>query len=376
MNKIKNIVTNVLSKLSHYSMFKFINTFREKRNNKLEMHFNEKLESANCPMIEIDNKDNLLVALISDGNNRYAYWGKFERFLKVNKVQFNYLSPYGSNFLEEVKNYDIVIWRVSSVEKDLSIAKPLIYMIDKIMNKTVLPNYDSLWSYEEKINQYYILKYLKLNPIETFISYDFCEVKDYLKQAKYPLISKLNTASASKGVRMIKNYKSGLRYFKEVFRNGAKTDIIGMKQYNYAYLQPMIKNEGYDLRIIIVGDSYFGYYRYPKNNDFRASGSGLVRKFDIPKELLLVSKEVKENLPYSYMLAIDFLKSTEDGKFKIIETSIFIKIETSEQLVVNEVPGRYVYKNGDFVFEKGNFWLQDLMLIEVFKNFSKEEKLV
>ena len=36
--------------------------------------------------------------------------------------------------------------------------------------------------------------------------------------------------------------------------------------------------KGFDLRVIIVGDSYFGYYRYPRKDDYRASGSGIVEK--------------------------------------------------------------------------------------------------
>jgi hypothetical protein len=74
------------------------------------------------------------------------------------------------------------------------------------------------------------------------------------------------------------------------------------------------------------------------------------------------------------MLAVDFLKNTESKKFEVIETSIFIKIETCEQLMVDGVPGRYIYRNGNFIFEKGRFWLQDFIMIEVLKQYYSRAK--
>mgnify|MGYP001310907948 CR=1 FL=1 len=47
---------------------------------------------------------------------------------------------------------------------------------------------------------------------------------------------------------------------------------------------------------------------------------------------------------------------------KLIESSIFFGIETAEQLKVNSVPGYYLYENDKFVFNKGEYWVQDLAL--------------
>ena len=76
-------------------------------------------------------------------------------------------------------------------------------------------------------------------------------------------------------------------------------------------------------------------------------------------------------MPKSYMLAIDYLQDRRDNKYYIIEISIFIAIETSEQLMVNNIPGRYLYKNDKFIFQEGRFWLQELMLEEFFKEIIK-----
>ena len=36
---------------------------------------------------------------------------------------------------------------------------------------------------------------------------------------------------------------------------------------------------------------------------------------------------------------------------------------------VDNVPGRYVFENGDFQFEAGKFWLQELALVELFNEW-------
>ena len=55
----------------------------------------------------------------------------------------------------------------------------------------------------------------------------------------------------------------------------------------YAYFQDFIPDNDSDIRVIIIGDKAFGIKRMTRNNDFRASGSGLISYEieDIPKEV-------------------------------------------------------------------------------------------
>lgn len=71
-------------------------------------------------------------------------------------------------------------------------------------------------------------------------------------------------------------------------------------------------------------------------------------------------------LPKSYLLAVDFLHDGSDNQYYIIETSIFISVESSEQLVIKgNVPGRYIEQDCVFHFDSGRFWIQELMLKEL-----------
>ncbi|MHA1966646.1 MAG: hypothetical protein ACW964_02475 [Candidatus Hodarchaeales archaeon] len=106
----------------------------------------------------------------------------------------------------------------------------------------------------------------------------------------------------------------------------------------------------------------------PKN-DFRASGGMNIAKKNVPEKALFLAKEVKDSFPKVKHLAIDLLWNEENSRFEIIEISIFVTILTYELLKLNNVSGRYLYENGSFRFEEGKFWLQELILKEIFSEW-------
>ena len=40
----------------------------------------------------------------------------------------------------------------------------------------------------------------------------------------------------------------------------------------YVYLQEFVPNDGYDMKVVVVGDKLSGFYRPVRTHDFRASG--------------------------------------------------------------------------------------------------------
>ena len=61
-------------------------------------------------------------------------------------------------------------------------------------------------------------------------------------------------------------------------------------------MQKFIESAKFDLRIIVVGNKLFGYFRYPKEGDFRASGAGNVKKKALPEEAMRIAVRTKEIL--------------------------------------------------------------------------------
>jgi len=376
--KLKKTVKLVYSNLEPYDFWSIGEKLKNKfyKYNISNLGENEILES--CPPYRsniIFKNKKPFIGLVKSESHQYSYWPKFERYLIENKIPYEFFEVKKSDFIEQAKKYDIIIWRTLSLYSEQWEAKEKVEFMEKFLFKKILPSAESIWFYEDKIRQAWLFKNNNLPFINTFVSHDKNEALDYIDRATYPLISKDKTSSSANGVRLLKNKRESRKHIMDIFSKGLSLPESYVKQKNYVIFQEKVPNEGFDLRVIIIGNYYLGYYRYPKKGDFRASGSGVYEKKSIPKEVLLLAKKIKESLPHTDMLAVDFLQDSRDMNYYIIETSIFIAVESSEQLYDNGISGRYVEKNGEFEFEKGRFWIQEMMVDQVIRDWIKEEEL-
>ncbi|KJS84153.1 MAG: 30S ribosomal protein S6 modification protein RimK [Peptococcaceae bacterium BICA1-8] len=347
---------------------------KEKISSRRVIPENQQLESS--PKLYVDWPDNFpkpFVGLVKNearlGNN--ANWPKFERFLKTNQIPYEEYEINKSDFIKKGKKYDIVVWRTETSYAKHWEAADKVEIIQNHLGKLILPNSESVWMDEDKVREQYLFEVNDLPAIKTFISHSKEEVMDYIENCTYPFISKDKTSACSNGVHLLKNKRQAKALCNKIFSTGQKTNESYVRQKDYVYFQEFVPNYGFDLRIIMVGDSYFGYYRYPTKGDYKASGSGIVEKKELPHDVMILAKKARECLPKSYLLAVDFLQDKRDDNYYIIETSIFIGIESCEQLVIDGVPGRYIEKEGVFTFEPGRFWLQELMMQELMKDWMK-----
>lgn len=76
----------------------------------------------------------------------------------------------------------------------------------------------------------------------------------------------------------------------------------------------------------------------------------------------------------SRLMSVDLLHSPRNNKYYIIETSLFNRIDTPEQLVVDGVPGYYdISDMNDIRFKPGRFWLQELSLKVIVEQWALRE---
>lgn len=301
------------------------------------------------------------------GNN--ASGPKFKRFLEANDIPYKEYDVNKSDFIEQAKKFDVIVWRIETTYSKQWEAADKLEILDKYLGKMVLPSSEALWVDEDKLRAQYVFEINDFPMIKTFSSHSKSEVMDYIEKCKYPIISKDKICASGHGVYMIKDKLQAREICEQVFSDGLKTNENYILQKDYVYFQEFVPNYGFDLRIVMIGNYFFGYYRYPKNDDFKASGSGIVEKKELPIDAMLLAKKVRQSLPRSNSLAVDFIKDTRDDKYYMVETSIFVGIETCEQLMVDGVAGRYVEKDGTFTFEPGRFWLQELMLEDLMKDW-------
>jgi glutathione synthase/RimK-type ligase-like ATP-grasp enzyme len=299
----------------------------------------------------------------------YMYWPKFERFLKNNQISYEFIDIYCSDFMEEAKDFDLVLWRTLNTPSSQWEAETKIRLLEEELGIICFPSSKDVWWYENKERQYYLLKQKGLPMVETFISHNRAEALAYVENCEYPFVSKISIGSGSLGVRKIRDKRAARHLCRQVFGRGKSTYWSYLKQKDYVYFQRMVENDGVDLRVINMGDNYFGYYRHANDGDFRASGTGKVEKHQLPVAALELARQTKLALNAREMIAVDFLYDEVSGRYLIIEISIFVQTMTSIPAMEDGVPGVYRYRKGAFEFEPGRFWVQELACVELMKEW-------
>lgn len=340
-----------------------------------EAQLEDYLEKADKILLNKELPADFLVGIVNI-NDTYADLGlvrerdynpKYERFLKNNNIDYDFYNPLLSNWIEEAKKFDLIVWHTNSDPSTQEIAEGKIYILEK-MGIRCFPSFNEVWSYENKIRANYLYELYELPSIPTFISHSKQEALEYLDKASFPIISKISTGSSSYGVDKIDSLEEGKKLVEQAFSyKGKQTYFKYLSQKDYVYFQEFIDDATYDLRVICIGDELLGYYRYPDKGDFRASGAGNYEKKAIPTEALDLAYKVRETFGAT-CLATDFVYSEKRNQFLIIESSIFIGVDTCEQLSIDGVPGKYIRKDsGDYEFIPGRFWIQELALKHFFQ---------
>ena len=125
-------------------------------------------------MKEYANKP--LVGIVKDGVHFDGYvsviasWFYYERFLKVNDIPYRFYDIYAHDWLEQAKQFDIIIWRTESTPEEMYIAESKIYILENVLHKECFPSYHEVWQYEDKNRATFLYEALDIPCIPTIIS--------------------------------------------------------------------------------------------------------------------------------------------------------------------------------------------------------------
>jgi glutathione synthase/RimK-type ligase-like ATP-grasp enzyme len=293
----------------------------------------------------------------------YPYWTKYERFLTANRIEVGAYDIHRSSWIEDAAAFDMILWRPLSFPFELEECRRKFYVLERHLGKLCYPSYDEALLYEDKILQYEMLKLRGLPVIDTFISHSADETLGHMQQRSYPAVWKASTGSGSLGVELLRRARPGQRWARKVFSfAGRRTCWPYLAQKNYVYVQRLVPNQGFDVRVIVIGDKVLGYYRDVPRGEFRASGMGTVRKDRLPPKAVIIARRAAEALR-APCLGVDMLIDTSGERAFIIEVSSFFQVITPEQLHVDGVPGMLV--GDDLEFVPIRVWPQELALQHV-----------
>ncbi len=302
-----------------------------------------------------------------------SYYLRYKRFLDFNCIPHKVLNLHREDWLDQCKDIDIVITAFTSEPSRLSELMAKVGILEQLHNKVCYPSFRDLWSYEDKVRTYYLVKEYGFDHVETFITHDQAEAVDFATKAVYPLVSKIKTGSCSRGVELVHNRNQAMRIIRQNFGSGRKALWTYSLEKDYVYFQEFIQDATYDLRIFIVGDVIAGYRRRMKGKDFRASGAGFLDRALFPDEALQMAIKLKEKWDTT-ILAVDFVDTENSRKHKIIETSISFGLDYPEYLEQDGKRVFYQITGKGIILREGCFWVQDFIIIELIGKWYMRER--
>jgi glutathione synthase/RimK-type ligase-like ATP-grasp enzyme len=295
---------------------------------------------------------------------KYPRWIQYCRFLDSNSFEYDIYDVHSRDWIEDADKYDVIVGFPDSTPFQLREMRRKYQILETHLGKICYPSTKHIMLYEDKILEAYLAEVFDIPFAKTYVSYDESDAMHLIETLSYPVVSKIVPSSGSVGMELVRTKKHARKIVRQAFSGtGRKTHMVYLRQKNYVYFQDYVPNDGYDIRVIVIANWAFGYYRKVLPGDFRASGMDLEERRALPVAAMRIAREINRSIR-SPMLVVDMVHGL-DGEYYVIEFSPTCLIDDAEQLQVNGVPGVYVFDDADnesFRFEEGRYWLHELAL--------------
>ena len=257
-----------------------------------------------------------------------------------------------------------------------------IFAIEKYLGLKVFPAYHEIVIHENKNALAYFLDSNNIPHPRTMVFYSQQDALDYIQNAQLPLVAKTTIGAAGSGVKVLTSRDQALNYVQVAFTKGIarrfgpnkKTGspkswlIKAIKspkyffaklkeyksrakdlQYGYIIIQEYIEHD-YEWRCVKIGESFFAYKKL-KIGD-KASGSKQFEYGEPPLELLDFARNLCQKYNFNFM-AVDLFYV--NGNIYVNELQTIFGHKNPFICKVNGETGRYLYRNDKWIFESGDF---------------------
>jgi hypothetical protein len=256
-------------------------------------------------------------------------------------------------------------------------------VLHRVLKIPVYPTLEEIEIYE---NKKYLSYWLEANAIphpKTRVFYHEKEALDFVQSTALPLVGKISIGAGGSGVQILHTLQEAEHYIRETFSGGV-TAKTGPKWRRKGFLKRVIKKllrpselrnklqayrhlrsevqkdfvifqefipHDYEWRVVMIGDSYFAHKKIKVGE--KASGS-LVKGYDSPPSSLFDFVKGICEPRHFVSQAVDLFESP-DGRYLINEMQCIFGQSDPYQMLIDGVPGRYRFLNGQWVFEAGDF---------------------
>ena len=285
-----------------------------------------------------------------------------ERGIEVREVD-----AFAGDLLASLQDCDGFMWCFWNAPHNSELGKRLAAVMAHATHLPMFPDWKTCWFFEDKHAQRYLLEAAGVPMPQTRVFWDENSALEFLETASFPLVVKLAFGIVSANVRLVRGPAEARGLVRMLFDQGLTTLPrqlgtgpaawlrarasntlraalgrrprehlgIGPVQKGVVMFQEFLDGNAFDYRITVIGDRAFGFRRFNRAGDFRASGSGSI-DWDpdaIEPEVVELAYATADRLQ-SQVLALDILR--RDGNLVVIEISYYY-----EAWAVHRCPGHW-----------------------------------
>ena len=332
-------------------------------------------------------------------NTPGTFSDKWIEYCEQNSINYKIVNCYASDIIQQLEDCDGLMWHwLHSDSKAMLFARQLTYTLQKA-GKKIFPDTNTCWHFDDKVGQKYLLEALGAPLVPSYVFYDEDEAIAWAQQTNYPKVFKLRGGAGSLNVSIVNNLAKAIELIKRAFGEGVspipslhtdiKTKLKKIKSLSqlwkkitklnkyiedtrndkkmfslekgYAYFQEFIPDNDHDIRVIVIGQKAFAIKRIVRDNDFRASGSGMIihAPDQIPLDCIKSGFELAKKLN-TQCIAVDYI--FQKDKMLLIEISYGF----ASKGYLN-CPG---YWDADLKWHEGTFTPEWFMISDFLKSFN------
>jgi glutathione synthase/RimK-type ligase-like ATP-grasp enzyme len=302
------------------------------------------------------------------------------------KISYRIVDLTSNNWLEEIQSSpsEILLAKPSGFTASFKqLCDERVYILSKVLNYPVFPSAEEIFIYENKRFLSYWLKASNIPHPCTSVFYNREEAEGFLENQVFPIVGKTNIGSSGSGVMILKTKREALVYLKQCFtgpgapkRKGPNFSTGNLLNRGLHYLaHPKDISEKlalyktissdvqrsfvifqkyiphcYEWRVVRIGNSFFAHKKLKIGE--KASGS-LLKGYEAPPiQLLDFVKGITDRHEF-YCLAVDVFESKDE--YLVNEMQCMFGQSDPYQMLINGIPGRYRYLEGEWTFEEGDY---------------------
>ena len=293
-----------------------------------------------------------------------------------------------NNWLEQAtsESYDLYICRPPGRNHEFKLLyDERVIILNRILKKKTYPSLNEILVYENKRFLSYFLKACHIPHPDTWVFYNRREATEFADRAPFPLVGKVNIGAGGSGVTILESKREYLEYVEKSFSRGIKkrwlpnlrrgnflrrlvnrvlhpgqaakhfkdkrAAAINDIQKGFILVQEYLRDTE-EWRVVRIGESYFAHKKVATIGELK-SGTSSVEWGDPPGALLDFSRKITSEQSLT-SLALDILEDRM-GRFHVLELQCYFGSKNPHQMIIDNRPGRYVFREEQWIFEKGEF---------------------